>query len=53
MKKPLVIGRRESMPTPVMSQPIRIAPAPALAAMFWGRLKMPLPITSSIQRFER
>jgi len=38
------------MPTPVINQPIRIAPAPALAAMFCGRLKMPLPIIEPTTR---
>lgn len=31
------------MPTPVISQPIRVAPALALAAMFWGSEKIPPP----------
>ncbi|MCY1495247.1 hypothetical protein D9M68_291450 [compost metagenome] len=31
------------MPTPVINQPIRVAPALALAAMFWGREKIPPP----------
>jgi len=32
------------MPTAVIAQPIRIAPASALAAMFCGREKIPPPI---------
>ncbi|MNF06187.1 hypothetical protein D3C80_2060870 [compost metagenome] len=32
-----------NMPTPVINQPIRVAPALALAAMFWGREKIPPP----------
>ncbi|MNV98820.1 hypothetical protein D3C71_1941170 [compost metagenome] len=35
---------RVSMPTAVIAQPIRIAPASALAAMFCGREKIPPPI---------
>ncbi|MDT4883116.1 hypothetical protein FQZ97_1191310 [compost metagenome] len=31
------------MPTPVISQPIRVAPALALAAMFCGSEKIPPP----------
>jgi hypothetical protein len=32
------------MPTPLISQPISTAPAPAPAAVFCGNAKMPLPI---------
>lgn len=36
------------MPTPVIAQPITIAPAPAPDAMFCGSEKMPLPIIEPI-----
>jgi hypothetical protein len=38
------------MPTPVISQPISTAPAPAPEAMFCGSEKTPLPIIEPMTR---